>query len=102
MHSYPQLVLTVLVAIHSSLGNPVPDPNYHRTHIKIHVPYDVHTVHHHHVQTVPIVKEVPVLHEVPVIKHVPVVKTVPVPIVKTVAIEKPVLIPYKEHYGFLH
>ncbi|CAH4029177.1 unnamed protein product [Pieris brassicae] len=94
MYRYIALILTVLVTLQSSTANPVPDPYYHKTNIKIHVPYDVHTVHHHHVQTVPIVKEVPVLHEVPVIKHVPVIKTV--------AIEKPVFVPIKEHYGFLH
>lgn len=45
-------------------------------HHTIHVPYKVHTVHHHHVQkvAVPVVKHVPVYKEV----HVPIYKEVPV------------------------
>ncbi|XP_038211639.1 uncharacterized protein LOC119832095 [Zerene cesonia] len=97
------LVLAAIVTSHLCLANPVPDPTFgHRTHIRIHVPAEVHTVHHHHVETVPIVREVPVVHTVPVIKPVPVINTVHVPIVKTVAIEKPVLVPVREHYSYLH
>lgn len=72
------------------------------------MPYNVHTVHHHHIEkvpvikTVPIIKEVPVLREVPVIKTLPVVHTVPVPIVNTVHVEKPVFLPYKEDLAFSH
>lgn len=73
--------------------------------IRIHVPHEVHTLHHHHIEKVPVlhevpvIKHVPVLHEVPVIKHVPFVQHVHVPIYKTVAVEKPVLVPvpYKDH-----
>ncbi|VVD05521.1 unnamed protein product [Leptidea sinapis] len=74
--------------------------------VRIHVPYEVRNVHHHHVSSypvykpVPVIKEVPVFHEVPVVKHVPVIKPVPVPIVNTVAIERPVIVPVKEHYSF--
>ncbi|XP_050684272.1 uncharacterized protein LOC126979100 [Leptidea sinapis] len=68
-------------------------------HVTIHVPYKVHTIHHHHVSKVPvpvhIVKEVPVYKEVPIYKHVPVpvVQHVPVPIIKHVEVEKQVFVP---------
>ncbi|GAB0094596.1 Peptidylprolyl isomerase [Sergentomyia squamirostris] len=42
----------------------------------IHVPYKIHTIHHHEVKHVPV--------PVPVVKHVPVYKTVEVPVVKHV------------------
>lgn len=75
-------------------------------HYKIHVPYKVHTVHHHHVEKVPIykeiIKEVPkeiikeVIKEVPVVKevHVPVIKEVHVPVYKEVHV--PVHVHHKE------
>ncbi|CAG9563902.1 unnamed protein product [Danaus chrysippus] len=105
------LILAAVVASHLCLASPVPEPDPffskpHRTHIKIHVPYEVRSYHHHHVEKVPVIHEVPILkevpvpYEVPVVKHVPIINTVPVPIVKTVAIEKPVFLPYKEHYGY--
>ena len=51
-------------------------------HVIVHVPYNVHTIHHHHVEKVPIYKEIPVVKHVPVYKevHVPVVKEVHVPV----------------------
>ncbi|XP_047996621.1 uncharacterized protein LOC125234429 [Leguminivora glycinivorella] len=97
------IILFVAVASHMVVATPIPEPGGHRTHIRIHVPYDVHTIHHHHVEKVPILHEVPVIKEVPIlkeiIKHVPVVNTVHVPVVETVAVEKPVFVPvpYKSH-----
>ncbi|XP_063540814.1 uncharacterized protein LOC134749724 [Cydia strobilella] len=98
------IILCIAIASHMAVASPVPEPDPgHRTHIRIHVPYDVHTIHHHHVEKVPIFHEVPVIKEVPVykeiIKTVPVVNTVHVPIVETVAVEKPVFVPvpYKHH-----
>lgn len=71
-------------------------------HVTIHVPYKVHTVHHHHVKKVkvPVVKEVEVVKEVPVVKHVPVpvVKHVPYPVVKKVEVEKKVYVPVHVHH----
>lgn len=78
-------------------------------HHTIHVPYKVHTIHHHHVQKVPVikqvVKEVPVeklvikevVKEIPVEKvvHVPVEKIVHVPVVKEVHV--PVHVHHEEH-----
>ncbi|GLV33847.1 hypothetical protein CBL_11269 [Carabus blaptoides fortunei] len=51
-------------------ASPVPEPGFFgpkHEHVVIHVPYNVHTVHHHHVHkvSVPIVKEV--IKEVPVL-----------------------------------
>ncbi|CAD7076602.1 unnamed protein product [Hermetia illucens] len=65
-------------------------------HFVIHVPYKVHTVHHHHVEKVPIYKEVPV------IKHVPVYKEVHVPVVKEVHIPVPIHDhhDHHEHHGW--
>ncbi|CAH0590180.1 unnamed protein product [Chrysodeixis includens] len=101
------LTLAVVVASHMCLANPVPEPDpVHRTHVKIHVPYEVHTLHHHHVETVPVIKEVPVIKtvpiikEVPIIKHLPVVQTVHVPVVNTVHVEKPVFVPVKTHVSY--
>lgn len=70
------------------------------------MPHEVHTVYHHHVETVPviktvpIIKTVPVIKEVPIIKHYPVVQTVHVPVVNTVHVEKPIFVPYKDHGSF--
>ncbi|XP_059620303.1 uncharacterized protein LOC132264207 [Phlebotomus argentipes] len=72
----------------------------------IHVPYKIHTVHHHQIQKVPVpvpvVKEVPVYNtvEVPVVKQVevPVIQKVHVPV--HVPVQVPVVIyqkPHKEH-----
>ncbi|GAB0100194.1 hypothetical protein DMENIID0001_161990 [Sergentomyia squamirostris] len=61
----------------------------------IHVPYKIHTIHHHDVKHVPVpvevVKHVPIYKTVEVIKevHVPVVQKVHVPI--HVPVEVPVL-----------
>jgi len=59
-------------------------------HVVIHVPYKVHTVHHHHVEKIPIYKHVPVIKHVPVYKtvHVPVIKHVPVPVHVPVHVEE--------------
>lgn len=65
------------------------------SHHTVHVPFKVHTIHHTHIQKVPvykeIVKEVPVVKEV--IKEVPVVKEVvkEVPVVKEIIKEVPVI-----------
>lgn len=77
-------------------------------HHTIHVPYKVHTIHHHHVKKVPvykeIVKEVPVVKEVvkevPVVKevHVPVIKEVHVPVYKEVHV--PVHVHHEEHHDY--
>ncbi|CAH2229131.1 jg5221 [Pararge aegeria aegeria] len=106
------LIWAVVAISHLCLAYPAADPDPlgfgHKTHVKIHIPHEVRTVHHHHVEKipvykeVPIYKEVPVLHEVPVVKHVPILKTVHVPIVNTVHVEKPVFIPVKEHLGLWH
>lgn len=45
-------------------------------HVKISVPYHVHTVHHHHIQKYPVYKKI----EVPVIKEVKVPFPVHVPV----------------------
>ncbi|KAH8261527.1 hypothetical protein KR044_010582, partial [Drosophila immigrans] len=71
----PQLqILVALFAVAYS----APSPGFFgkHEHHTIHVPYKVHTVHHHHVQkvAVPVVKHVPVYKEV----HVPIYKEVPV------------------------
>ncbi|XP_045778086.1 uncharacterized protein LOC123875989 [Maniola jurtina] len=108
------LIWAAVVASHLCLASPIADPEPfglgggHKTHVKILIPQEVHTVHHHHVEKVPVfhevpvIKTVPVYHEVPVVKHVPIVKTVPVPIVNTVHVEKPVFIPVKEHLSLWH
>ncbi|CAH2042492.1 unnamed protein product, partial [Iphiclides podalirius] len=110
MIHHAAIVCTVLLAS-QCLANPVADPDpfgTHRTHVRIHVPYEVHTLHHHHIEKVPVIKEVPVIREVPVVKEVPVIKTVPVfntvhvPVVNTVAVEKPVFIPYHVKESLWH
>lgn len=62
----------------------------HSEHHTIHVPYKVHTIHHHHIKKV----EVPVIKEVEVIKHVPIYKEVHVPVIKEVHV--PVHVHHKE------
>ncbi|KAI8419985.1 hypothetical protein MSG28_008588 [Choristoneura fumiferana] len=89
------ILLVAALACHLVVASPVPEPDPSKTHIKVHLPYNVHTIHHHHVEKVPIFHEVPVIKEVPIIKTVPIYKTVP--IVNTVHVEKPVFIPIKEH-----
>ncbi|XP_041984896.1 uncharacterized protein LOC121737318 [Aricia agestis] len=105
------LVWAAVIASHLCAALPFADPEpnpIHRTHVRIHIPHEVHTVHHHHVEKVPIlhevpvIKEVPVVHTVPIVKHVPVVNTVHVPIINTQIVEKPVLVPYKEHLSLWH
>ncbi|XP_067632031.1 polyadenylate-binding protein 1-B [Eurosta solidaginis] len=51
-------------------------------HHTIHVPYKVHTIHHHHIKKVPVEVVKEVIKEVPVIKevHVPVLKEVHIPV----------------------
>ncbi|CAK1553956.1 unnamed protein product [Leptosia nina] len=74
-------------------------------HVTIHVPYKVHTIHHHHVSKVhvpvhvPVVKEVPVIKEVPIFKHVPVpvIQHVPYPVYKKEIVEKEVIVPVHHH-----
>uniref|UniRef100_A0A1B0AFW0 Uncharacterized protein n=1 Tax=Glossina pallidipes TaxID=7398 RepID=A0A1B0AFW0_GLOPL len=89
---------TVILAVVIAVSYASPKPGYYgkHEHHTIHVPYNIHTIHHHHVQKVPvykhIIKEVPVIKqvvkEVPVVKEivkeVPVVKEVHVPIIKEV------------------
>lgn len=45
-------------------------------HVVVHVPYNIHTVHHHHVEKIPIIKHVPIYKHI----HVPVYKEVHVPV----------------------
>lgn len=76
--------------------------NFSSHHVRIHVPYHVHTVHHHHVKkvAVPIVEKVPVPVPVPIhhvekvavpvpVHHVEKVH-VPVPVVEKVPVPIPV------------
>ncbi|XP_063838053.1 uncharacterized protein LOC135087145 [Ostrinia nubilalis] len=102
---YAKLALVaVLVAV--VVASPTPGGGGHHKHVTIHVPYKVHTIHHHHVSKVhvpvhvPVVKEVQVIKEVPVVKHVPVhvVKHVPVPVIKKVEVEKKVYVPVHTHH----
>ncbi|EDW85700.1 polyadenylate-binding protein 1-B [Drosophila tropicalis] len=71
-------------------------------HHTIHVPYKVHTVHHHHVQKVhvPVVKHVPV----PIYKEVPVHhvhhEEIPVPVHHVHHEEIPVHHVYEDHHDF--
>ncbi|XP_004922398.2 uncharacterized protein LOC101735305 [Bombyx mori] len=109
-----KIIFVLAATVAMSLANPLPEPEPFGhgkvTHFRIHVPYEVHTLHHHHthVQKVPIIKEVPVIKELPIIREVPVVKTlpivhpVPVPIVNTVHVEKPVFLPIHEHLSYSH
>uniref|UniRef100_A0A1B0DL09 Uncharacterized protein n=1 Tax=Phlebotomus papatasi TaxID=29031 RepID=A0A1B0DL09_PHLPP len=62
-----------LVAVASAGGDNV-------EHVRkiIHVPFKIHTIHHHQVKKVPV--------PVPVVKEVPVYKTVEVPVVQKVAV----------------
>ncbi|XP_046811295.1 uncharacterized protein DDB_G0272718 [Lucilia cuprina] len=98
----------VLLAAMLALAYSAPSPGFFgkHEHHTIHVPYNVHTIHHHHVKKVPIykevVKEVPVykeiVKEVPVVKevHVPVIKEVHVPVYKEVHV--PVHVHHEEHH----
>ncbi|XP_061396471.1 uncharacterized protein LOC133332106, partial [Musca vetustissima] len=79
-------------------------------HHTIHVPYKVHTIHHHHVKKVPVIKEV--VKEVPVeklvikevVKEVPVEKIVHVPVEKIVhvPVHVPVHVHHEDHHGGYH
>ncbi|XP_041986987.1 uncharacterized protein DDB_G0272720 [Aricia agestis] len=102
-------VVSLMVA--AVLAVPTPGGGGGHKHVTIHVPYKVHTIHHHHVSKVPypvhhtVVKEVPIYKEVPVIKHVPVpvVQHVPYPVIKKVEVEKQVFVPvhhHEEHHGW--
>ncbi|XP_030380638.1 uncharacterized histidine-rich protein DDB_G0274557 [Scaptodrosophila lebanonensis] len=77
------LKIVVFVAL-CAVAYAAPSPGFFgkHEHHTIHVPYKVHTIHHHHTQK--IIKEVPVVKtvHVPVYKevHVPVYKEVPVPV----------------------
>lgn len=51
-------------------------------HVIVHVPYKVHTVHHHHTEKVHV--PVHIIKHVPVIKHIPIYKEVHVPVIKEV------------------
>ncbi|XP_072930946.1 uncharacterized protein [Epargyreus clarus] len=106
---YAKLALvSLLVAV--VIAAPTPGGFGGHKHVTIHVPYKVHTIHHHHVSKVhipvhvPVVKEVPVIKEVPVYQHVPVpiIKHVPVPIIKKVEVEKQVFVPIHDHHEEVH
>uniref|UniRef100_U5EPV2 Putative cuticle protein cph36 n=1 Tax=Corethrella appendiculata TaxID=1370023 RepID=U5EPV2_9DIPT len=77
----PFIVFMALVVV---LASAAPSPIFfhknHHKHVIVHVPYKVHTIHHHHVEKVPVIKHVPIVKHVPVYKevHVPVIKEVPV------------------------
>ncbi|XP_072754123.1 uncharacterized protein [Anoplolepis gracilipes] len=112
------IALLVFGIMAVALASPLPD--HHHKHVVIHVPYKVHTIHHHHTKKVHIpvhhVEKVPVpvpVHHVekvpvpyPVVEKVPVpypvVEKVPVPIVQKVPV--PIHVPIHEeklHGGWL-
>ncbi|KAJ0184010.1 hypothetical protein K1T71_000433 [Dendrolimus kikuchii] len=68
---YAKIALVSLV-VAVVFAAPTPGGGGHHKHVTIHVPYKVHTVHHHHVSKVPVpvhvVKEVPVIKEIKVLK----------------------------------
>ncbi|KAF9797258.1 hypothetical protein SFRURICE_006240 [Spodoptera frugiperda] len=106
-HRTNRALISLLVAV--VVASPTPGGGGHHKHVTIHVPYKVHTIHHHHVSKVhvpvhvPVVKEVPVIKEVPIIQHVPVpvYKHIPVPVVKHVEVEKKVYLPvHQESHGW--
>ncbi|KAL7302384.1 hypothetical protein TKK_0005043 [Trichogramma kaykai] len=81
-------------------------PGDHHEHVRIHVPYKIHTVHHHHVKTVhiPVTKIEKVQVPVPV-HHVKKIEVpVPYPVVEKVVekvhvpIHVPVHIPVHHHH----
>ncbi|XP_055858804.1 uncharacterized protein LOC129921141 [Episyrphus balteatus] len=93
------LKIFVLLATLCAMAYSAPQPGFlgkHEHHI-VHVPYKVHTVHHHHVQKVPVIKEI--IKEVPVIKHVPIYKEVHVPIYKEVHVPVHVEEHHKESWA---
>ncbi|KYN32195.1 hypothetical protein ALC56_13573 [Trachymyrmex septentrionalis] len=93
---HPPLVLQLLVfgIMAVALASPVPGGHHHEHHI-IHVPYKVHTIHHHHTKKI----HVPVHHVEKVPVHIPYpvhhVEKVPVPVpvhhVEKVAVPVPVI-----------
>nr|XP_050869291.1 solute carrier family 26 member 10-like isoform X2 [Vespula vulgaris] len=91
MNSYI-IVVSVFGMLTVALASPVPGHHGHSHHV-IHVPYHVHTVHHHHVKKIHVpvhhVKKVPVPVPIP-IHHVEKVH-VPVPVVEKVHVPVPVV-----------
>ncbi|XP_034181447.1 uncharacterized protein LOC117604930 [Osmia lignaria lignaria] len=91
------IALIVFGILAVALSSPV--PGYHGSyhHVKVHVPYHVHTVHHHHVKKVPVhvVEKVPVPVPIP-IHHVKKV-AVPVPVHHVEKVHVPVPIVEKVH-----
>ncbi|KAJ6642387.1 hypothetical protein Bhyg_07335 [Pseudolycoriella hygida] len=75
----------VLALCFLSLTSCAPSPlffGHKHQHVVVHVPYNIHTIHHHHVEKIPIYKPVPIIKHIPVYKevHVPIVKEVHVPV----------------------
>ncbi|XP_045784293.1 uncharacterized protein LOC123880296 [Maniola jurtina] len=107
---YANLAL-VAIMVAAVVAIPTPGGHGHKK-VIIHVPYKVHTIHHHHVSKVPypvhvpVVKEVQVIKEVPVVKHVPVpvIQHVPFPVYKKEVVEKQVFVPVhheeEHHHGW--
>ncbi|XP_034941964.1 uncharacterized protein [Chelonus insularis] len=87
-------------------ASPVPGYDHHK-HVVIHVPYKVHTVHHHHVKKVPYpVHHVEKVHVPVPVHHVekvhvpvpyPVVEKVHVPVIEKVHVPVPV---HEEKHGW--
>ncbi|XP_054739686.1 histidine-rich glycoprotein [Anastrepha obliqua] len=87
-------VLVIFSALFA-LAYSAPHPGFFggkHEHHTIHVPYHVHTIHHHHIKKV----HVPVVKEVEVIKHVPIYKEVHVPVIKEVHV--PVHVHHEEEH----
>lgn len=57
---------------------------FHSKVVKIEVPYKIHTVHHHHTETYPVIKKI----EIPTIKEV----KVPYPVHYPVKVPYPVIV----------
>ncbi|KAG7202322.1 hypothetical protein KM043_018654 [Ampulex compressa] len=95
------IALLVFGIIAVALSTPVPGYGGHHSHHVIHVPYHVHTVHHHHVKKVPVhhVEKVHVPVPIP-IHHVQKVH-VPVPVhhVEKVHVPVPVVEKLPLDYG---
>ncbi|KAK1121438.1 hypothetical protein K0M31_010240 [Melipona bicolor] len=95
-------ILIVFGILAVGLSSPVPGHSSHK-HVRIHVPYHVHTVHHHHVKKVPVhhVEKVHVPVPIPIhhVEKVPV--PVPVHHVEKVHVPVPVIekvpVPVKIH-----